>query len=324
MNLSQIRAFQAVMTSASLSDAARKLGRTQPAVSAAIKTLEDQLNLQLFVREGRKLVPVPEARYLLTEAEAILNQLSRVQQTMRSLSDGDSGNLNIAAMPGPVSMLFPRFVAEQIAESSDITVSMMARSSAQILELARAQRIDFGFADAPSDTEPQTLYSAEVISADCFLALPMDHPLTKRREVSISHLDGVAMGSLQNTHAHQRDVQALFAARDLTFNSMVESQTFLPILQFVSAGQCCAILDPLTVVHVQAAALASDGIVFRPLAETIRYRYAVFAPRYRPISVLARRMRDAWVSEVTALLDTIGSYPRREPTDQTMSASAAP
>ncbi|MEO1748796.1 MAG: LysR family transcriptional regulator [Pseudomonadota bacterium] len=135
MNISQMSAFQAVMTSASLSDAAKKLGRTQPAVSAAIKTLEEQLGLQLFLREGRKLVPVPEAQYLLTETTAILSQMKRVRQTMKSLADGQSGALQFAAMPGPVSMLFPRFIADQIEAASNTSVSILARSSSQIAEL---------------------------------------------------------------------------------------------------------------------------------------------------------------------------------------------
>jgi DNA-binding transcriptional LysR family regulator len=58
MNLTQLSAFRAVMTSASLSDAARKLGRTQPAVSLAIRSLEDTLGMKLFERRGRQLVPV--------------------------------------------------------------------------------------------------------------------------------------------------------------------------------------------------------------------------------------------------------------------------
>ena len=132
MNLSQISAFHAVMTSASLSEAAKKLGRTQPAVSAAIKTLEDQLGLKLFTREGRKLVPVPEAQYLLTETSAILGQLTRVRRTMKSLADGQTGSLNIAAMPGPAAMLFPRFIASQIKPDAGTSVSILARSSVQI------------------------------------------------------------------------------------------------------------------------------------------------------------------------------------------------
>ena len=118
MNISQLSAFHAVMTSESLTDAASKLGRTQPAVSAAIKSLEDQLGLQLFQRKGRKLVPVPEAQYLLTEASAVLSQMSRIRMTMRGLAEGQTGSLSLAAMPGPVAMLFPKFIAEQIGATT--------------------------------------------------------------------------------------------------------------------------------------------------------------------------------------------------------------
>ncbi|RMF33020.1 MAG: LysR family transcriptional regulator [Alphaproteobacteria bacterium] len=323
MNLTQLSTFRAVMTSASLSDAARKLGRSQPAVSASLKTLEDRLGLKLFERQGRRLVPVPEAHYLLTEVEDILGQISRVRQTMRSLVDARSGSLSLAAMPGPVSMLFPRFIAGQIAGNDGIKLSMFARSSSQIVELARAQNIDFGFADAPDGEEGENLYTAEHISGDCFLALPQAHELAGRARIPLADLDGQPMGTLQPTHAHQRAVRALFRERDLDFDTMIESQTFLPILQFVIAGQCCAILDPLTVVHVQAAGLVSQGIAIRPLAETIRYRYAIFSPRYRPVSVLARRVRAAWRAEVLRLLDSVQAGPVYEPSASSAAETAS-
>jgi len=91
MNLTQLSAFRAVMTSASLSDAARKLGRTQPAVSLAIRSLEDTLGMKLFERRGRQLVPVPEAQYLLVEAERVLDRLNTVSRTMKSLAAGVRG-----------------------------------------------------------------------------------------------------------------------------------------------------------------------------------------------------------------------------------------
>ena len=94
MNFTLLSSFRAVMTSANLSEAANKLGRTQPAVSAAIKTLEEQLGLKLFERFGRRMVPLPEAQYLLAEAEEILSRLERVRLTMRGLVDEKTGNLN--------------------------------------------------------------------------------------------------------------------------------------------------------------------------------------------------------------------------------------
>ncbi|WP_375230444.1 LysR family transcriptional regulator [Roseobacter sp. S98] len=315
MNISQIAAFQAVMTSASLSDAARKLGRTQPAVSASIRTLEDQLGLKLFERKGRKLEPVPEAQYLLTETDAILSRLTRVRQTMRSLVDGQAGTLKVAAMLGPVTRLFPKFIAHEIDSSSDITVTLLARTSAQIAELVRAQSIDFGFADAPQDREPENLYTTDIVSADCFLALPKDHPLAAKTAVSVADLHGQPMGSLQSGHALQSDIRELFRAADADLRTVLECQTFLPILQFVQAGQCCAIIDPLTVAHVTQTVGAADGIVLRPIKEHLRYEYAIFAPRYRQVSMLADKLRESWYTEVYSLLNGVGAAPAEEPPD---------
>ncbi|QYX56561.1 LysR family transcriptional regulator [Roseovarius sp. SCSIO 43702] len=312
MNFSQLTAFHAAMTSASLSDAAQKLGRTQPAVSAAIRALEDQLGLTLFQRDGRKLKPVPEAHYLLTEASALLSQMSRVRHTMQSLREGRAGALSIAAMPGPVSMLFPRFVARHMKEDAEITVSLSARSSVQIAELARAQSIDFAFADAQDTPEAETLYDAEILSGRCFVAVHGTHPLAEARAVSLADLDGMPMGALQAGHVHQREVLEAFGARGLRFRPVIESQTFLPILQFVIAAKCCAILDPLTVAHVNAAGAAMADVTIRPLAEDLRYRYAILAPRFRPVSVLAETMRAAWREEVLRLMEELGSEPRVE------------
>jgi len=309
MNLSQLTAFQATMTSASLSDAASKLGRSQPAVSAAIKALEEQLGFQLFRREGRKLVPVPEAHYLLSEANTLLAQMSRVRHTMRSLKEARVGTLSIAAMPGPVSMLFPQFVAREIGQDSGITVSLSARSSAQIIELARAQSIDFAFADALDDPDAGNLYRAEIVTGRCFVAIPEAHPLADRGDVHLADLDDVPMGSLYATHVHQREVLAAFNAQGLRFRAMVESQTFLPLLQFVLAGQCCAIIDPLTVAHVTRIESAMEGLCIKALAGPLRYRYAIISSRHRPVSVLAQKMRDAWRSEVLRLLDDVGAEP---------------
>jgi DNA-binding transcriptional LysR family regulator len=65
MNLTQLTVFCEVMSSGSISQTAKTLGRTQPAITLSIKKLEDSLGIRLFKREGRRLVPVPEAQYLL-------------------------------------------------------------------------------------------------------------------------------------------------------------------------------------------------------------------------------------------------------------------
>lgn len=309
MNFTQISTFQMVMTSDSLSDAAQKLGRTQPAVSAAIKALEDQLGLKLFERRGRKLIPVPEAHYLLAESDAILSRMTRVRQTMRSLADGQAGTLKVAAMPGPVSMIFPKFIAAHIPSSDDISVSIQARTSNQIAELTRAQSIDFGFADAPETTDVEKLYACEVITADCMVALPVAHPLAQKDVVGIEDLDNEPIGILPPSHRQSRDLLNRFTARGIRFRATVESQTFLPILHFVAAGQCCTVMDPLSVFLAKSSDAMTKGVTIRAMHDPVRYHYAIYSPRYRPISVVARNLQDAWRAEVLRLLENVGAKP---------------
>lgn len=315
MNFTQISTFRAVMTSDSLSDAAVKLGRTQPAVSAAIKALEEQLGLQLFERRGRKLIPMPEAQYLLAEADEILSQMGRVRQTMRSLSVGKSGTLNVAVMPGPVSQLFPKFLASRLDRSGEVSVSLQARTSNQIAELTRAQSVDFAFADAPEDADGDTLFEAEIIAADCMVALPVDHRLAELDKIRVSDLDAEPIGTLHSPHAHARAVAKAFDTAGSSLRKMVDSQTFLPLLHFVAAGQCCTIVDPLSVFFADGEEAMVKGVAVRPMADPIRYEYGLFSPRYRPISLLARELRDAWRSEVMRLLHSVGSRPTCEGAD---------
>ncbi|MDP5217937.1 LysR substrate-binding domain-containing protein [Ruegeria sp. 2205SS24-7] len=312
MNLSQITAFRAVMNSASLSEAAKKLGRTQPAVSLAIRSLEDTLGLKLFERRGRQLVPVPEAHYLLTEASDILDRLSAVAGTMKGLISGQSGQLNIASMPGPSTFLLPRYISRATQDNPDIRVSLSSRTSLQIRELAATQSFDFGFADLVDDVSASKTYKQELITADCYCAIPHDHPLAAHDAIQCCDLDGVPLGSLQSTHVmHKRTIEALSQA-GVSANIVLDSQYFLPLMQFISAGRCFSIVDPLTMVTETEMNSTAGRVVFRPMHGLFRYEYALLSPLYRPLSQLASQIKDGWRDEVIALLDGVGASPRIE------------
>lgn len=309
MNLTQLSAFRAVMTSASLSDAARKLGRTQPAVSLAIRSLEDTLGMKLFERRGRQLVPVPEAQYLLVEAERVLERLSTVSSTMQSLAAGRAGSLRISAMPGPSSFLFPRFVADWLGEDGEFNVHITSRSSMQIEELVRTQSIDFGFCDAPPSTGRDAQYVTEKITADSYVALPRRHPLAKTERVTLGDLGGQPMGALQAGHAHREHTAERFQREGLPFEVSVESQTFSPLMHFVRTGRCLAIVGPLAVVSEEITGNLTDEVVFRPMQEPLRYEYVILTPMLRPLSQVALSLKSAWRTALVEHLEAIGSAP---------------
>ncbi len=74
MDLRKLEAFREVMLTGSVTEAARNMGRTQPAVSNLIAGLENCVGYKLFERRGGRLHPVPEAHFLLAEAAPSLKK----------------------------------------------------------------------------------------------------------------------------------------------------------------------------------------------------------------------------------------------------------
>ncbi|MEB8433408.1 LysR family transcriptional regulator [Cocleimonas sp. KMM 6892] len=312
MNLTQLKVFTEVMKTGSISKTAVLLHRTQPAISLSIRNLEDSIGFKLFERQGRQLVAVPEAYYFLEEAQGILKRVSTIERTLHSMQNAEIGSLRIAAMPGPATYLFPRFISRSIGENPNIKVTLFAHSSNQVHELAATQSIDFGFADAANLSGEASQYAIEKISADCFVALPQNHPLTQKKVISVTDLDSIPIGGLMKQHINTKRIINLFEEQGLLFNQIVDSQTFLPAFQFVSAGQCVAITDPLTMVTELKMDSSHGKVVFRPLKEHLRYDYAVLSSNFRPLSRLAKKLKDDWKIELHRLLEEINANPTND------------
>lgn len=313
MNLLQLRVFRDLMDTGSVSETARKLGRTQPAISLSLKKLEKSLDLKLFERRGRQLIPVPEAHYLMAEASDILDRLSTVSGTIKGLVNAESGSLHIATMPGPSAYLFPRFISKAVAGSPDVRVTLSSRSSPQIRELAGTQNIDFGFADFDQPVGKPPHYETEIARADCFFALSRTHSLASNASVSIVEMSDVPMGMLHPSHPFPRRVLRAFEQQGARFNSVVTSQFFMPMIPFISAGQCCAIVDPLTVATERRLNSSDGRILFLPIHDNLRYEYAILTPSLRPPSQLALRIAAGWKSELAIMLGEIGANLEFEP-----------
>ena len=87
MDYRQIEIFELVVTLGSVTQAARRLGVTQPAVSAALAKLERAAGFTLFRREGRRLVPTPEAMLLHGKALSVLSDFRCLSETTAGIAE---------------------------------------------------------------------------------------------------------------------------------------------------------------------------------------------------------------------------------------------
>ena len=113
LSLRQLSTFREVMRSGSISQAARSVGRTQPAVSTMVQNLEEQLGFALFLRSQGKLTPTPEAYFFLEECDDILGRVERTERSLERISSLQSGKLKIACHPRSIKH-FPTKHTDQI------------------------------------------------------------------------------------------------------------------------------------------------------------------------------------------------------------------
>lgn len=316
MNLQQLAVFREIMASGSMSAAARNLNRTQPAVSASLKSLEQSLGMQLFRREGRRLIPVPEARYLLAEAKEILDRLAAASSNMEGMRNRVRGSLRIVAMPGPSAYLLPEFVSRFTSNAPDIRITLSTRGSPQIPNLIAARNFDIGFCDLgvnDSITEnlPDELFQSVITTCDCLCAMPADHPLASRDVITASDLDGHPMGALQPGHSTVINTQSAFDKCNAVFNVHVDSQYFLPLFHFVEARQICAVVDPLSAKSYLLQKGESQKIRFSRFEPVVPFGYALLTPQSQPPSLLAQEFALRWQAYVDEIVERVTS-PRRD------------
>lgn len=301
MHSKQLNVFCEVMRAGSFSEASRNLSRTQPAVSAMVANLEDELGYKLFLRHGGRLIPVPEAYYLFEEANEILERLRSVEQSMARIGDLEQGELRIVSMPGPSVILLPQLVTRFVQDREDIRVTLLTRSSDQVRHLVATQQFDIGLADQDDQQiEDSNLIRYDPVVYECVCALPAEDPLAARPVITPLDLQSRSLAALFPTHStHQRTADA-FASHGIRFSPRFEVQYFYPLLSFVEAGLACALIDPLSAESYRLSRKDASRIVFRPFSPAVPYIAAITLPRHRPLSKLstefAKNLRDEMVS----------------------------
>lgn len=302
MNLKQLEAFREVMVAGSVSAAARNLLRTQPAISAMIRGLEHDLGYPLFVRSGGRLLPKPEARYLFEEVDSILARLTEVERNMIRLRDLEHGTLNIVAMPGPSVVLLPDLIGRFVVAREEVDVSLMTRSSPQVLQMLSSQLYDLGVADLGAVVpESGTLVEQQALASDCVCAMRDDDPLTQRTVVHPRDLSGKPMAALYAEHQTHRDTQAAFAADDAAWTVRFETQYFLPLLRFVERGLAYAVIDRLSAKSYGLLRGGESRLAFRRFEPAVAFRLSLITPKHRPVSSLAGAFTDFVKAEIIAL-----------------------
>jgi len=299
MNLRQMEAFRAVMLTGSVSQAAKQLYRTQPAVSMVISSLEKEIGFELFERRKKRLYPTPEAHYLYTEIEAIFSRINDVSQTLQDIQNKQYGFLRIGCMPGPSNFFVPDLLADFLEAHPKVKASLQTRTSDAVQEWVASAQYDIGLAEI---TERDQAIDREVYELACLCALPVDHPLADESEITPQMLDGQPMITLHPDHSTYYQLKQLFEAQGLRFNVRLQTRFFIPAQRFVERGLGVCVMDPISVASYCSYARPGK-VVFRRFVPQVSLKLGIIYPADNPQSQITQAFAEQLRERIVSLTE---------------------
>jgi DNA-binding transcriptional LysR family regulator len=262
MELRHFRYFQAVAEELSFSKAARRLRIAQPALSRAVKELEEQMGAVLMHR-NRRAVSLTEAGTVLLHETGILFQrvdeaVRRVQRTAK----GEEGELRVGYIGPPTQAFLGRLLAEFRRRYPRVSVVLEERTPERVWEMVARGRLEIGLTRPVPGQEARGLRTMLLRREPFHAVFPPAHPLAGQARVPWKALAGEPLVILSRREGVGMHDAILAACRRARFTPRLAHTPSVihTVLSYVEAGAGAGIVPDSI-----AAAGAGGPLVFRPL-----------------------------------------------------------
>lgn len=284
MEIRQLEALAAVVTSGSVTAAGRLLDRSQPVVSRQISDLEDELGFSLFTRTRPTITLTPQGAEFYQDVRRVMADLQLLEARGRDIARGLASPLRIVVTSDMALGILPR-VLQRLDDIDPLFKEKLIVEEVSHDE-AESVLID-GHADLcvlnlPVDHDACLVHWCG--QAPCMLAVPAGHALAVRDTIRLEDLSGDTIITLPSSYRLRYHLSsALAKAADAP--RRIEAGSHQLALAMVRAHLGVALVDPFTTHGVPL-----DGVVTRPINVHIPYMIGVVSQPGRILSDEAMRL----------------------------------
>jgi DNA-binding transcriptional LysR family regulator len=186
MDFEQLRTFQQVCRLKSFSRAAEKLGVTQPAISAQIRSLEKEVGARLFDRDGGKVTFTAAGRLFEPFADHCLQCQSHIYVAVNELYRSARGEVSVSASEATSLYVLPRVFAQYKKQYTRVSLNIVRAEHLRSLEAVMNREVDFAVVSMPVKDPRlvvQTIHRDEMV-----LAVAPTHPLATRTSARLDEV----------------------------------------------------------------------------------------------------------------------------------------
>ncbi|HHT7240429.1 MULTISPECIES: LysR family transcriptional regulator [Bacillus] len=183
MNIENIEAFIYVCQLGSFNKAAEALYLTQPSVTARIQSLEREMNIKLFHRNGNKISLTEKGEYFFPHAQKILQSYQEAKYGLQQVTI--PYDLVIGSALSISNNILPEILPGFKSEFKDVRIKIVTGHSQDILQKVINKEVDFGI--VRTETHPQ-VESIRLYNDPIGLFVPRNHIFLKEEKVTIEHV----------------------------------------------------------------------------------------------------------------------------------------
>ena len=187
MEIRQLMYFIQIVKSGTYSAAAKQLYLSQPALSKAVKHLEEELGAKLLVQGDKRSEPTDVGRVLFERGQQLIREYNDLLGAVDEANSRNRGRLHFGIPYGLGQILFYRLTADFSRAFPEMELVVSGHGSAHIREEVLAGRLDIGATLIPPEPEPG-LEATVIMRDQFFLLLPRAHPLAGREGVRFAQL----------------------------------------------------------------------------------------------------------------------------------------
>ena len=240
MNIKQVKAFLSVAESLSFAQAANQLHLSQPALSLAIKGLEEALGGKLLTRTTRTIALTPEGDALVPIAKRLLAQWQDAEDEMKQRFALQLGKISIAAMPSFAGSLLPKAIQQYHQRFPNIQVAIDDVLSDIVVERVANNSVELGVTFEPQHSEGLTFYP---LYNDEFIAiLPKQHPLASQQEVTWETLLQHNFITLQRPSSVRKMIENTLKDANIDLTVAFDAHQLTTVIRMVSEGMGVAVV----------------------------------------------------------------------------------
>jgi len=285
LNSRHIEIFYNVYKYKTLTNAAKILNVSQPALSKSLQYSEHKLNLKLFTKQSGMLVPTPEADLLYKNAEKINLSVKEFNQIASNLSTSPSNFIEIGVTPSLGTAFLPEILAQFSQLEPDIKFNIHNSQSHELMDKLHDFSHDIVICYNPPKFKQYKqilLQKGEMV----FIVAADNSNYMNKSEISLKELSKEPLIKIRNVFEIEDDfsVEQMLEQKDIQPDWIARTETFHVAKKMVEKGIGSSIIDSIT-----AHSGKTNKIKILNLRPTIKFSICAIQNPNKPSSVAVKR-----------------------------------